>query len=153
MANSTQGAQQPRGRGRPPNSMNALSKRARELAASTGRLPHEILLSIARGVPIELQEVQPDGTLRPRYEAVTAEQVLDAAKAGAPYYAPKISTVEVVSGVDNATLDELIARAAAEAGLSVAPGGEGEEGAARAPVQAAGEAPRPRDRRRVRIRD
>jgi hypothetical protein len=129
--------------------MNSLSKKARELAASTGKLPHEILLNIARGIPIEVQEVQPDGTFKPKYEPVTPDQVLDAAKAGAPYYAPKISTVEVVGNLDDATLDSLLERAAAEAGLSLAPGGEGKARAPSAGDEAQGAAAGPRTRRRV----
>lgn len=130
-----------RGKGRPPNSTNRMSMAAREAAARTGLLPHEILLSIARGEPQRLQvptgKKLKDGSpdLEERWVGVTLEDVRDAAKAAAPFYAPKMSTVELISGVSEDDLDQLIASAASEAGVSLATGGEGEEGE---------ESPRPR---------
>ena len=123
------------GHGRPGGSMNKRAREAIEAARKSGdgRLPHEILLDMARGryiirrVPtinhdsgeIEQEKVE---LLLP-----SLEDMKDAAKAAAPYYAPKISTVEVITGVSDDELDAIIARAAAEAGLSVGFGGEGAE--------------------------
>jgi hypothetical protein len=55
------------------------------------------------------------------------ETIKDAAKAAAPYFAPKISTVEVIQGVSEHELDRIIALAASEAGVSLGIGGEGQE--------------------------
>ena len=90
-----------KGSGRPKNAVNALSTMAREEARATGVLPHEWLPSVVRGEPIEqrrykdvhdkrgnltgrelvVEEVYPDLAMRQ-----------DAAKAAAPYYAPRLAT-------------------------------------------------------------
>lgn len=115
--------------GRKPNSMNKMSQEAREQAKLTGLLPHEILLSMARGEPQVVIDVDVDsGRVTKRYEAVSLEKRLDSAKAAAPYYAPKISTVEVISGVGDHDLDQLIAQLASEAGVGIGTGGEGQTG-------------------------
>ena len=114
--------------GRPESSMNKMSRAAREEAARSGRLPHEILLDIARGNPQKLKVVMPDGRIEEQMVGITLEQLQDAAKAAAPYYAPKISTVELITGVSDDDLDEFIARAAAEAGVGLSVVGEGPEG-------------------------
>jgi hypothetical protein len=59
-----------------------MSLKAREEAAKSGQLPHEFLLSVARG-----EEV--DG-----YRPTFAER-MDAAKVAAPYYAPRLGTLHV----------------------------------------------------------
>lgn len=120
--------------GRPVGSMNRLAMAAREAAQATGVLPHELLLQWGRGEPMS-RKVPPRNvedrndltkwTLE--YLPVDEDCMRDAAKSAAPYYAPKISTVEVISGVSDAALDDIIRRAAAEAGLSIGPGGESEE--------------------------
>lgn len=120
-----------RGRGRPPGAHNRLAKEARARAEQTGLLPHEILLSIARGEPqiIKTPVRKPNGSYELVEEMVPVdlETLKSAAQAAAPYYAPKISTVEVISGVSDDDLDAIIARAATEAGVSLGAGGEGEE--------------------------
>lgn len=136
------------GAGRKPGSHNVMSKAAREAAAATGLLPHEILLSIARGEPQTLKmPVQVGGktVIQETLVGVDLESIKDAAKAAAPYYAPKISTVEVISGVSDDDLDAIIARAAAEAGVSLGHGGEGEEGEDQAGAN------RPAGRKRVQL--
>ena len=138
------------GAGRKPNSMNKMSRDAREKAAASGVLPHEFLLMIVRGEPIFRTEVHP----------MTGESILvrevydfdarrDAAKAAAPYYAPKISTVEVINGVSEYELDQIIERAAAEAGISLGDGGESTEGQSE---DSTGESDE-RGRRRVQLLD
>lgn len=134
------------GAGRPKGSMSRIAEEAREKALATGLLPHEILLSIARG------EVQEELTVDPSTGAVTGraysvpdlECRRDSAKAAAPYYAPKISTVEVIQGVNDSELDRIIAQLAAEAGIGPGAGGEGEEG-----EEGGGHQEPPRVRRRV----
>ncbi len=72
------------GAGRP---MGAATQRTREIAdkaAASGLLPHEFLLRVVRGEAI-------DGTV-PSF----ADR-LEAAKAAAPYFAPKLSSVDVKS--------------------------------------------------------
>ena len=136
------------GSGRKPGSASRMAVESRRKAQETGLLPHEILLSMARGEPQREVMVDPNtgmvlrhpdtGEELVRYVNLDVEQRRDAAKAAAPYYAPKISTVEVIAGVTSDNLDELIKVAAAEAGFDLAAlgegqEGEGEEGAERAP--------------------
>lgn len=130
MANSStlDTGEQKRPRGRPAGSHARMTQRAREEAANSGLLPHEILLSIARGEPQKVYERQADGTLKPREVAVaTLDEIKSAATAAAPYYAARISSVELISGVSDDDLNEFIKSAAAEAGFSLGNGGDGEE--------------------------
>lgn len=117
--------------GRPIGSMNRLAKEARAAAKETGALPHELLLQWGRGEPMSRKVPGPNSNPRDpttwvtEYIPVEEDAMRDSAKAAAPYYAPKISTVEIIAGVSDADLDEFITRSAAEAGLSVSHGGEG----------------------------
>lgn len=114
--------------GRPTGSYNKLAKAARDSALATGKLPHEILLDIARGLPVTIYRFdQSTQTYVARQEEVDTEMVIGAAKAGAPYFAPKISTVEVIQGISDESLNDIIERAAAEAGIGLGLDGEGEE--------------------------
>lgn len=74
------------GAGRKLGSLNKVSKRAREEAAATGELPHEFLLRIARGESI-------DG------HAPAFNERIDAAKAAAPYFAPRLATTSIDANV------------------------------------------------------
>lgn len=67
--------------GRPKGATNKASRETRERAAASGLLPHEFLLAVTRGEAV-------DG-----YVPSFAER-LEAAKAAAPFYAPKLSAVE-----------------------------------------------------------
>ena len=117
-----------RGRGRPPGSNTRLAAEAIEAAKATGKLPHEILLSMARGEPQTQYEVdQATGEIKAVVVSIDIEVRRDAAKAAAPYYAPKISTVEVIHGVQDDELDAIIAELAAKAGISLGDVGEGPE--------------------------
>lgn len=108
-------------------SFNRLAREAREAALLTGMLPHEILLQIARGEIIAVKSIdQETGSINTQYIIPDLEKRIDAAKACAPYYAPKMSTVEVIANVSDDELDKIIAGAAAEAGVSVGFGGESE---------------------------
>lgn len=117
-----------RRRGRPEGSTNRYTREAIEKARQTGLLPHEILLSMARGEPQVEYDVDPiSGRTVERLVPLDIEQRKDAAKAAAPYYAPKISTVEVIKNVDDAELDFIIAELAAQTGISVGTSGEAAE--------------------------
>jgi len=122
--------------GRPLNAVNKRSKEAIAQARLTGKLPHEILLSIARGEVQEEVVLDNHGRQTRKKVSVPLSMQKEAAQAAAPYYAPKISTVEVISGVGDDDLNQLIAQLAAEAGVSLTPSGkgtpgEGEEGTPR----------------------
>jgi hypothetical protein len=84
------------GAGRKPGAVNKITQRAREAAARTGELPHEFLLRISRGEEI-------DG-----HTPEFAERV-DAAKAAAPYYAPRLATsqVDLRASIANRSAPEL----------------------------------------------
>jgi hypothetical protein len=77
----------------------------REHAARTGLLPHEWLLKVARGEPIEQSYVEykrnPD-PLGPDIEVITVKKVfpdvpmrIDAAKSCAAFFAPKLAAAVV----------------------------------------------------------
>lgn len=105
---------------------HAMTMLAQAEAKLAGILPHEWLLKVMRGDAIlqrytvevrdkrnkvighevKEQEVYPDLQMRH-----------DAAKAAAPYFAPKISSIEILTGVSENELDRIIARLATEAGL------------------------------------
>lgn len=91
------------GAGRPKGAVQKITTKAREEAAASGLLPHEWLLMVARGEPIEQKRwVETTG---PRGK-VTRELVTDivypdlpmrqdSAKAAAPYYAPRLAAQTV----------------------------------------------------------
>ena len=113
--------------GRPPGALSKLAKENMDKARATGELPHEFLLRVARGEIIYRDFVDPfSGVITQTMEEYDLSVRIDAAKAAAPYYAPKISTVEVIHGVPDHELDIIIAQLAAEAGLSTGTDGEGE---------------------------
>ena len=85
------------GAGRKKGSITRMSMEAREHAKHTGELPHEFLLRIVRGEKI--------GSHRP-----TFKERVDAAKAAAPYFQPRIAAQEVSfpkeqRPIDRAALD------------------------------------------------
>lgn len=116
------------GSGRPQGSHQKLTNEARATAKLTGRLPHEILLDIARGNPQTIKLPLGNGKIEEKLVGVTLEQLADAAKAAAPYFAPKISTVEVIHGVPDDELDNIIAQLASEAGIDLGNDGKGKTG-------------------------
>jgi hypothetical protein len=112
--------------GRPPGALGKLAREAIDNARNTGLLPHEILLDMARGNPQPIYEIDEKGDLVTKgWHLPDHEQRRDAAKAAAPYYAPKISTVEVTGNMDDEELDRLIAGLATEAGIALGTGREG----------------------------
>jgi hypothetical protein len=84
-----------------------------------GELPHEFLLRVSQGLQIRHGR---------KLHEPTWEDRMEAAKAAAPFFAPKLSTVEVIRDVSDVNLDEIIRRAAAETGISVSFSRESETG-------------------------
>jgi hypothetical protein len=85
------------GAGRPKGAVSRMTQKAREEAAAVGMLPHEFLAAVARGEEI-------DGHLP------TFEERVDAAKAAAPFYAPKLAATQVTASITRShedMLDEL----------------------------------------------
>ena len=97
------------GAGRKKGTLAKVTAKAREAAAETGLLPHEWLLKVSRGEPIEqkrwVTKYDKNGKEVSR-ELVTEEVYadfptrLDAAKAASPFYAPKLA-VQTVSVTGN----------------------------------------------------
>lgn len=105
--------------GRKVGSVNRVTVAAREAARESGLLPHEWLLKVSRGEPIEQKRwkdvLDADGKVIDR-ELI--EEVLypdfgtrmDAAKAAAPFYAPRLATQTVsVQGGNEAVAAALTA--------------------------------------------
>lgn len=113
-----QGAGGPgRGGGRKPGSVNRLAKDAIVAAKATGVLPHEWLLSVARGEPVphkrwnitrdengkEISRELVDELIYPDFPVR-----MDAAKSAAPFYAPRLATQTVsVQGGNEAVAEAL----------------------------------------------
>lgn len=97
------------GGGRPKGSLAKVTAKAREAAMETGLLPHEWLLKVSRGEPVEQKRwkiiYDKQGNEKSR-ELITEEVYadfptrLDAAKAAAPFYAPKLAVQQVKVGPD-----------------------------------------------------
>lgn len=98
------------------NDKTLAKERLASIAISRGDLPHEFLLRIVRG-----EKIRHDG------ELITPdmEMRVDAAKAAAPYFAPKLSNVEVVRNMNDDDLQELITGLATECGFNLTLIGEG----------------------------
>lgn len=82
------------GAGRKVGAVNKASSEARQHAQSTGELPHEFLLRVARGESID--EHVPE--FRDR---------VDAAKAAAPYFAPRLAATAVELTQKSKTAQEM----------------------------------------------
>lgn len=80
MASNQGGKRQ--GAGRRKGGVNKITEKAREAAAATGLLPHELLLAMSRGQSTP-------GVPKP-----TRAEIIDARKAAAPFYAPKLASTE-----------------------------------------------------------
>lgn len=93
----------------------------------TGELPHMFLLRVSQGQAIEHgTTIDKNKKTIPYLYQPTFEERIDAAKAAAAYFAPKLSTVEVIKGMPDDELDAIIVGAAAEAKISISFGGEGQ---------------------------
>jgi len=91
---SSRGGSRP-GAGRKTGTVNRLSQKAREEAAKTGDLPHEFLLQVMRGNRIA------------GHKPTFAER-MDAAKAAAPYYAPRLAAVAANVNPTNDPIRDLL---------------------------------------------
>ena len=88
--------------GRKPGSRNKLTRAAVAAAAATGELPHEFLLRVSRGEPFVeahcIKTKAEDGSVRDewmgRTRRPTADERISAATSAAPYYAPKLASIE-----------------------------------------------------------
>lgn len=111
------------GAGRPKGAIQRISNRAREEARATGLLPHEWLLKVVRGEPIEQKrwEVKYDKEGNVISKELVTDIVYpdlhmrqDSAKAAAPFYAPKLAaqTVDMTAtmGVHKLSDEELDAK-------------------------------------------
>jgi hypothetical protein len=105
------------GAGRPKGRTNSVTAKAREAAAETGLLPHEWLLKVSRGEGIEHKrwKIVYDKSGKEKGRELVTEELyadfptrLDAAKAAAPFYAPKLATQTVsVTNTSDAVADTL----------------------------------------------
>lgn len=124
-------ATNPRGAGRKPGTQNRMSsqvyQRALAISAQTGQpLPHEFMWYVMLGNPIFTAAVGKDGQVLAKggkWEIPTIEQRLDMAKAAAPYYAPRLSAIEVTKNASDSELEAVIAEFAKEAGIDLFAGG------------------------------
>lgn len=83
------------GAGRPVGAIQKWSRKAIIEAAATGELPHQFLLRVSRGGEVDGREP-------------TFEERLDAAKAAAPYFAPKLAQVE--QKIETTTIHKISAK-------------------------------------------
>ncbi len=97
------------GAGRLPGSKNKLTVAARQLAESSGSLPHEVLLLICRG-EVKLRDVVKQGDQFVEIERwPTVDERIRAAAAAAPFYAPKFAAQTlVVQSSAKSVIDELM---------------------------------------------
>lgn len=122
----------PMGNGRPPGSANKMAAEARRKAQETGELPHEFLLRVCRGEVVKGWAWDPVKRCAVEvYESADLNTRVDAAKACASYFAPKLGAVEitrgVIGGANDDELDQLITDLAAQAGINLGLAGESEE--------------------------
>lgn len=105
------------GAGRPKGRTNSVTAEARKAAAESGMLPHEWLLKVSRGEPIEQKRwkivYDKQGNEKGR-ELITEEVYADfptriaAAKAASPYYAPRLAVQNVsITGNTDAVSETL----------------------------------------------
>lgn len=105
------------GAGRPKGSVNRTTKATIEAAKAAGLLPHEWLLQIARGEPVEQKrwDIKRDEHGKEISRELVIDIIypdfpvrMDAAKAASPYYAPRLATQTVsVQGGNEAVAEAL----------------------------------------------
>ena len=84
------------------SSSSKWAEESRKAARESGELPHEFLLRVARGEPIDCYETAEDGTVVEKTVFPSFEDRVEAANICANYYAPKL-TAQQVESVDSAT--------------------------------------------------
>jgi hypothetical protein len=96
------------GAGRKKGTLAKVTAKSREAAQAVGMLPHEWLLSVARGDPIEQKrwKIKYDKSGNEVSRELITEMIYpdaamrtDCAKAAAPYYAPRLAVQTI--GVQN----------------------------------------------------
>src|SRR3990167_3405056 len=110
------GGRQP-GAGRPKGALSKVTAKAKQAAMETGLLPHEWLLMVSRGEGIKHKRwvVKYDAKGNEKSRDLVEEEVyadfptrIDAAKAAAPFYAPRLAVQTVsVSGNSDAVAETL----------------------------------------------
>lgn len=105
------------GAGRPKGRTNSVTAEARKAAAESGILPHEWLLKVSRGEPIEQKRwkivYDKQGNEKGR-ELITEEVYadfptrIDAAKAASPYYAPRLAVQNVSINANSDAVSETL---------------------------------------------
>tara|TARA_R110000868_G_scaffold71284_1_gene208962 strand:- start:582 stop:962 length:381 start_codon:yes stop_codon:yes gene_type:complete len=121
---ATFGGKQP-GAGRPKGALSKVTAKSKQVAQETGLLPHEWLLAVSRGEGIVHKRwVVKHDTKGKEVSRDLVEEVIyadfptriDASKAAAPFYAPKLAAQTVTTpgnpSGSNATADALKAIAA-----------------------------------------
>jgi len=112
-----------KGAGRPKGAISSVSMKAKAAAAESGMLPHEWLLMVSRGEPIEHHRlvVEKDGDGKEIHREYVKEMAypdmdvrIDAAKAAAPFYAPKLAAQVVKVGGETDDLASVFANLAAQ---------------------------------------
>lgn len=104
------GGRQP-GAGRPKGALSKVTAKAKQAAMETGLLPHEWLLLVSRGEGIKHKRwvIKYDAKGNEKSRELVEEEIyadfptrIDAAKAAAPFYAPKLAvqTVSVAGNTD-----------------------------------------------------
>lgn len=85
-----------RKRGRKPGTNAVITAMVRAKAVQSGKLPHEILLDIARGEPIDHHVWDPEKKAYVKRSIYPPwEDRIDAAKAAAPFFAPRLAAAVV----------------------------------------------------------
>lgn len=121
VAAAKQGKDGKRPPGRPVGSLNRLSRAAVEAAQATGEMPHMFLLRIMRGEVVSTDVMNPEtGQLTKVYQVPDLPMRMDAAKAAAPFFVPKLQAVEVSQALSDEELDDMLKQYGAQAGLSIA---------------------------------
>jgi hypothetical protein len=112
------------GAGRKPGSVNKLSAAAsKAVKARGGLLPHEWLLQVMQGEQKVRDALKVDGEIVEIERLPTFEERMDAAKAAAPFYAPKLAAAALVNPDDEKNpVEELMKMAQAANSNRARPG-------------------------------
>lgn len=88
-----------------------LNKNIRQMARMSGQLPHEFLLHVCRGEVVVEKYLDDEGLVQEREVYPDIGMRIDAAKAAAPFFAPKLSVQQVdmsaSADLEHLSVDEL----------------------------------------------
>jgi hypothetical protein len=104
--------------GRQAGTRNKVSREAVQKAQETGDLPADILLRLAREAELHYRDVAKRPKVKPAVLVALRTHAKDCAQAAAPYFNPKLSTIE--------------AKVKGDLGLTVTIVRQGDDGAGRA---------------------